>query len=450
MIYRKFSLDSQVYNELSVEDKKVLKILQEAVRDASKVYALQLKDGFYPKGINKKTLEEAGRKDSLILSPFTYIEQKNGKLEAIPYHQKYASLLIPIAHKIEKAADFCTNRSFRAYLKARAKSLIDGSYRHADITWLNVKNSKIDFSIGPFERYLDKILFVKRIFQAHVGVIDKGLTSTAEQIEDVLYASAKISYGKYHSTNIPQKGVTVLVEWTPAMAGFVADVVFSGEHFPCDLDLTQKYGSRILIYRSQLKLKFEKLHYPIFKLIFEKKFASKYSKELLLRATGWRTLLNELTRQLHKFEGSRERLKELFGIIDEANGFASGIQHSKHLVTKGVISNDELEAIIIINIVWMFSDWLLSRYNKGIEKHALGNSILLNFYLMRGALKESGGFSWPNFYKVFFENEALAEKLSHLLQDGTYQETAKFIKEYADLRNFEEVGKRLNTLHPVI
>lgn len=448
MIYRRFKLDKKVYLNLSEEDKKVLSILEGVVRDLAKVYELQLKDGFYPKNITKKDLEETGKQNPEILSPFTIVYKKNGQLEAIPYHQKYSEYLLPISKKIEKAAQVCKNKSFKDYLKARARSLKDGSYREADIAWLNVKNSNIDFSIGPFERYLDKILFIKRAFQAHVGIIDQKKTLLAKQIEETLYISARLSFGKYHSTDIPRKGVSVLVEWTPKTSGYMSDVVFSGEHFPCDLDIMEQYGSKILIYESQLKLKFERLHYPIFKSIFEKKFASKYSKELLLRATGWRTLLNELTRQLHKFKGSRERLQELFGIIDEANGFASGIQHSKHLVTKGVISQEELEAIIIVNIVWMFSDWLLYKQNKGIRNHALGNSILLNFYLATGALRESAGFSWPNFYKMFFENELLADTLSRLLQDGSYNEAEQFMKKYANLSNFERLGRNLKGLTP--
>lgn len=447
MTYRKFKLENKYYKDLSYSDKKVLRILEEVVKDVDGIYKQQLRDGFYPKGVTKKEIEEVDKKDPDVLSPFTYVVRKNGKLSAIPYHKLYAKYLTPIAQKIEKAASICTNKSFKNYLLARTKSLLDGSYREADVAWLNVKHSKIDFSIGPFERYLDKILFIKRVFQAHVGIVDKKKTLLAKKIEETLYISAKLSFGKQHSTDIPRKGVSVLVEWTPITSGYMSDVVFSGEHFPCDLDLMEQYGSKILIYESQLKLKFEKLHYPIFKALFEKRFASKYSKELLLRAVGWRTLLNELTRQLHKFAGAKDRLQELYGIIDEANGFASGIQHSKHLVIKGVISQEELEAIIIVHIVWMFSDWVLYKQNKGIKNHVLGNSILFNFYLATGALRESEGFSWPNFYKMFFENELLADTLSRLLQEGSYKEAEQFIKKYANLSNFERLGRNLKDLN---
>lgn len=450
MTYRKFKIDKKNLSFLSAEDRRILRMLEQVVYDAASVYELQLKEGFYPKGITKKQLEQENKNNPDILSPFTYVTEKNGKLEDIPYHVRFAKYLLPIAKKIDKAANICTNSSFKLYLKARAKSLLDGSYKDADIAWLNVKNSKIDFSIGPFERYLDKILFIKRIFQAHVGILDLEKTQIAEEIKETLYTSAKLSSEKHHSTSIPKKGVNVFVEYTPVTSGYMSDVAFSGEHFPSDLDIMQRHGSKILIYESQLKLKFDRLHYPIFKLLFEKKFASKYSKELLYRATGWCILLYELGRQLHKFPGARERLQELYGPVDEANGFASGIQHAKHLVVKGLISQDELEAIIIIHIIWMFADWLLYQRQKGMINYVTGNAILLNSYLASGALREHGGVSWPNFSKIFFEIEALADQLVYLLQKGSYKEAERFIKKHTSLANFESVGRGLKFIIPHI
>lgn len=447
MIYRKFKLDKDILRRISEEDKKVLKILEEAVKDISEVYKLQVKDGYYPKGIKKSELEKAGKKSSEVLSPFTYVDKVNGKLIVTPFYQKYTKLLVPIAKKIESAAKVCSNRSFSKYLNARAKSLIDGSYRESDTIWFDVKGSNIDFYIGPAERYLDKLFFIKRAFQAYAGAIDLNETQKVEQIREALYSSAKISPDKYHSTNIPKKGVRIYVENTPSTAGYIADVLFSGEHFPSDLDIMQKQGSKIIFYQDQCELKFEKLYYPIFKLIFEKRFSAKYDKELLRRATLYNIALYEMGRQLHKFDGARERLKELYGIIDEANGFASGIQHSKHLVVKGLISQDELEAIIIIHIIWMFADWLFYKHNKSVESYVIANAICLNSYISTEGLKEKEGIYWPNFSKMFFEIEELADNLVYLLREGTFEEAERFAEKHAYLQSFEKLSKNLDKIN---
>ncbi len=447
MIYRKFKLDKKIYSQVSMEDQRVLKILEGAVLDLARVYEAQLKDGFYPKGVSKEKIEEAAKKNPSILSPFTMIETENGKFKSMPYYKKYKDLLAPVADKIDKAAKICSNPSFCKYLRTRAKSLRDGTYREADVAWFGVKNSNIDFSIGPFERYLDKMFFVKRAFQAHVGIIDIKNTQTVEKNKEVLYSSAKTSFDKYHSTEIPKKGVKILIEHSPVTSGYLADALFAGEHFPSDLDIMQKHGSRIIIYRSALDLKFKRIHHPIFKAVFEKRFASKYPKELLFRCIVGNVVLYELGRQLHKFAGSRERLKELYGVIDEANNLASGIQHSKYLVLKGLISQEELEAIIIMHILWMFADWLLYQKNKGKESHVLGSSILFNAFIKNGALKVQGGISWPNFARLFFEIEEMANQLVYLLYEGTYDEAKTFIKTNVDLKNFESLGKNLHSLN---
>ncbi|MEK7616981.1 MAG: hypothetical protein AAB414_02920 [Patescibacteria group bacterium] len=447
MYYRKYKLNKQIYSDLSKEERLILKILEEVVKDTASLYELQLKEGFYPKGITKGELEHAAIINPEILFPFTYVERKNGKLEAIPYSIHYFKYLRPIANKLQKAAELCTNKSFKLYLEARAQSMIEGNVKEGYEAWVKVKNSKLDFNVGPFETHLDKLLGIKRAFQAFVGLINKEYTRLAEQYKEALYSSAKLSFSKYHSTEIAKRGVSVFVESIPMIAGYPADVLSSGEHFPQDLDLALKYGARTVIYASQIRLKFEKLYYPIFKTIFEPRFASRYSKQLLLEATGWSILLYELGKQLHKFEGARERLQELYPPIDEANGFASGIEHSKHLVVKGLISQEQLEAIMIIHIVWMITDWLLYKQNIAKQAHITGNSILLNSYLSNGALKESSGISWPNFSRIFFEIETIAYKLVYLLQKGSYKETERFIKKNANLKTFDRFSKALSKIN---
>lgn len=444
--YRTFDIDKKIISRLSKENQEVLKILSEVVKDAGAIYERQIKEGFFPKGVSKEEIERAAVKDQEVLSPFTQVIKKRGELKAIPDNIAYQDLLAPISEKILKAADVTRNSSFKKYLKARAGSLIKGSYEEADITWLDVKNIPIDFSVGPFERYLDKLFFIKRIFQAHVGIVNGDLSKEAEEIREVLYASAKINIDKQHSTEIPKKGVTISVQRTPATSGFIAEILVSGEHFPCDLELMLKYGSKTIIYLDQLKLKFEKLHYPVFQALFEKRFASKYSKDVLLQASIRLTELYELARQLHKFSGSRKRLKEIFGVIDEGNKFVSGVQHSKNLVLKGVINQDELEALMIMHIVWMFSDWLIYKENSSEESNVKGAAIILNYYFETGALREKAGISWPNFSKMFFSIEQLAEIFSELLQYGDYQKAVDFINGRASFKNFEKLSKNLKDI----
>ncbi|MBI3109835.1 hypothetical protein HYZ06_02225 [Candidatus Daviesbacteria bacterium] len=450
MDFRRYKLSKTIYSGLSKEDKAVLKILEGAVKDISKVYELQFQEGFYPRGVTKEQLEKAAQNNPEILSPFANVEQRDGKLEAVPYHVRFAKYLKPIAKKIEKASGICTNKSFKAYLKTRAKSLITGNYEEAYKLWLQVKNSKIDFTIVPHEQHLDKLFFIKRVFQAHIGIVNKTETKLAEQYKETLYSSAKMSFSKYHSTDIAKKGVRVQVQDIPIISGFPAAMLYSGQHFPYDLDKALKYGSKTIIYNSQLALKFEKLYYPIFKTIFEKRFASKYSKQLLLEASGLCILLYELGKQLHKFAGARDRLQEFYSPIDIANGFVSGIEHSKHLVVKGMLSQEQLEAIMITHVLCMLADWLVFKSNKARQNHMTGYSILLNSYLSHRALSVNSGVSWPNFSRIFFEIETMSYKLVYLLQKGSYQEAEEFINKNVSFNSFERLSRGLSKINTQI
>lgn len=446
MIYRKFKTDPKIIQALSTEDREIIRILAKVVKRLIPLYEYQVKSGFYPKNINKSDLEKAANKNPSLVSPFTYVEKKNNKLVSVPYHIKHKEQLTVIASEIKKAAALSKNLTFKRYLQSRAKSLLDGSYKEADIAWLKVKNSSIDFNIGPVERYIDTILFTKRAYQAHVGITDFVLTTLARETEYILYATANSGYDTRHTSYITKKGVEVVVEHTPETSGLVADILFGGEHFPADLTIMQEYGSKIILYLEQIKYKFTKLHYPIFKAIFEKRFASKYTQQLLLEASTLNTLVYELGRQLHKYAGARTRLKELYRVIDEANSYAAGIQHSKYLVLKGVVSQDQLEAMIITHIVWIFSNWKLYQQNMAVESYARANAIGLNMYLESGALREKNGISWPNFSRMFFVIEQLAKELGYLLEKGSYEEAEQFIKKQGSLDNLERMAKKLPPL----
>lgn len=446
MIYRQFEPNKKLYQQLSSEEKEILTILKSAVEDISKLYELQLKDGFYPTNISKKELEKAAKNNPNILSPYTIVEKVGQKFITTPFHKKYAEYVTSIAEKIIKAAKLSSNKSFQDYLEMRAKSLIDGNYKQADAAWFDVKGTRIDFMVGPCERYLDKMFLKKRSYQAFVAIIDDEMTKETEQIKEILYSSAKISYDVGHSTDIPKKGVNIYIENTIASAGYIAETIFSGEHFPLDLDLMKQYGSKIIIFYPQLKLKFDEHLYQIFQKLFEKRFAEGYSKELLLKAAVYNIVLYELGRQLHKYTGARERLKDLYVPIDEANGFVSGIVHSKYLVIKDCITQKELEAIIIIHIVWMFSDWIMNKQSGRQEGYVLGDAIIINNYLENHALMESDGISWPNFSKLFFQIENLASIFVKLLREGKYQEVKRFIDKNGSLENFKKLGRNLNTI----
>ncbi len=448
---RTFRIKSEILRTLSKNEKRLMPILVSAVKDLDEVYRLQedhINNGanFYPRDAVKDEILKAFKKNHKILSPFTIVKRDiNHNLVAVNYHDEYQKLLFPIHLKLTKAAKICENKSFKNYLEVVAKSLISGSYSQADEAWLKVKNSNIDIIIGPFERYLDKLFFVKRAYQGCVCIIDHEKSKKATQIRDILYSTISPNKNRIISPTVTE----VQVRNAIIFSGFLGRVLFTQQHLPADSDSVEKYGSRILGYETSLNYKFEKLIYPIYNAVFEKKFRQRYTKEQIRKGCYYHVLLNGIIQHLHRFKNSRTRLRELFPIFDEASAAACSIHHAKYLILKGVIDQKELEAIMIARICWVFSELVFARENNSRDVYLKGDAMIYNFLQREGALLEKDGISWPNFAKMFFEMENLSSIFTHILEEGTHDEAQDFLSKYLSQDVLAAFEPRLSKIEPI-
>ena len=448
---RSFKIEKKLVNGLTKDEKKVLPLLIEAVKKVDKIFILQENDeyngaNFYPHDATKAEIEEVAKENPKIFSPFTVVKRDlKGKLIAVDYHIEYLSLIKPIAQLLNKASRISNNKSFKYYLEVLSKSLSEGSYHEADIAWLTVKGSNLDLILGPHERYLDKLFFLKRAYQGSVAIIDKELTNKSRIIRDILYNTI----GQRPDRIVLPSIVDVSVVHCPVYSGFLGKALFTRQHLPSDAEITERYGSRITGFICAINLKFEKLIFPIFNAIFEKSFKASYSKELLRQSNYYYVLLSAIAQQLHRYRGSRQRLKELFPVFDEANCVVSGIQHAKHLLLKGVIDQKELEGIMINQICWIFSEWISFKKSSIREDYLRGDALTLNFLIGQSALQEKEGVSWPNFAKMFFEIENLSSIFTRFLEEASYLEAQKFLSRYLSLEPFKSFDKRLATVKPL-
>lgn len=445
--YRLFKIEPKSLKLLTANEKKLLPILIDVAKRIDKIYQLQENGkeagaNLYPKNVTRQSIEAQAKSNPEILSPYAVVEKgKSGKLIAVAYHKKYAQSLSPIAHLLEKAANVSQNPSFKKYLLTLAKSLLDGSYEKADIAWLKVKNSNLDLVASPYETNLDKLFSVKKAYQAHVGIIDKDKSKTAADIRNILNENIG---PRHHIVSL--NNIDIQEQYDVISSGLLGKTLFAIQPLPTDPETQNKYGTKILTYHNVIDLKFEKMLYPIFTEIFANNFKARYPKELLRVGMDYHRVLFSSAQQLHHYSDSYCRLKELFPIFEEANNMVSSVQHAKHLVLKGIINQKELESLMVIHICWIFSEWVIAKYNKTREDFLKGNSLVLYFLLKDGALREKDGISWPNFAKMFFEIENLAEIFGEFLEEGTYEEAQDFLKKYLSPDIFKAFDHRLRKI----
>ncbi len=448
---RTFKVSTRALATLSSSEKKILPILIDAAKAIDKIFQKQenpVNNGanFYPRDATKTEIAEEAQKNSKIFSPFTIVKRnQKGKLIAVDYHVEYKNDLAPIAKLLKKAAGISENATFKNYLIAVADALVHGNYSQADKAWTGTKKNNLDIEIGPYERYLDKLFFIKRAYQASVCIVDHEKSEKASTIRDIIYASVSPNSHRIISPTT----TNIEVRESFIFSGFLGRALFTQQHLPSDSDSVERYGSRILGYLSSLNYKFDKIIYPIFCAVFEKSFRERYTKDLIKKGCYYRVLLSGIVQHLHRYRNSRTRLKELFPIFDEANVAASGIEHAKHLVLKGVMDQKELEAMMIAQICWGFSEFVIARKNSTRDVYLKGDAMIFNFLIREGALLEKDGISWPNFAKMFFEMENLSSIFTRILEEGNYMDAQEFLAKYLSLETLKAFESRLLEIKPI-
>lgn len=433
---------------LSLQERTILKKL---IRAAELIAGLYLKQknkkypgaNFYPPDANLEEIKKAARNNPSILNPYTFVKRtKSGKLKTIPYHIKFKKELKPISKLLKEAADLSEDKNFSLYLRSRAKSLLDGSYEKSEIIWLKTGPSKFGFVIGPIERYLDKLFFVKCAYQSWLGILDEEETEKAKELKDIILTGRRKILDKTEKVDISKIGIRI--DKTAVFSGFMADAAFvTGANLPNDVRLMKKYGSKLTIFETSLKEKFDQDHLPIFQAVFDKKLQKRYSQKELYEGSLRCIISHEISHSLIRYQDAEKRLENLFPIFDELYAYILGIQRCGLVFLKGVFSQKELEAILIMHICRNFTLWLDWLRNPDIYHHAAGAAIAFNFFLQEKAIKIRGGISWPNFTKLFICIEELCKILDYYLAAGKYQEAETFVKNYSSFGIFKYFSPRL-------
>jgi len=432
---------------LSSQERTILKKLIRAAELISSLYLKQKNKkypgaNFYPPDVSPEEIKKAARNNPSILNPYTFVERtKSGELEAIPYHIKFRKELKPISKLLEEAADLFEDKNFSLYLRSRAQSLLDGNYEKSEIIWLKTEPFKFGFVIGPIERYLDKLFFTKCAYQSWVGILDEEETEKAKEIKDIILTGRSKILDKSEKVDVSKVGIRV--DKTVVFSGLIADCMFTGTNLPNDVRVMRKYGSRLTIFETSLKEKFDQDHLPIFQAVFDKKLQKRYSPKELYGGSLRCIISHELAHSLIRYQDAEKRLENLFPIFDELYAYILGIQRCGLAFLKGVFSQKELEAILIMHICRNFTWWLDLLKNPDVYHYAAGAAIASNFFLQEGAIKIRGGISWPNFTKLFICIEELCKILDYYLAAGKYQEAEMFIKNYGSFDIFKYFSPQL-------
>ncbi|MBI4138198.1 MAG: hypothetical protein HY482_01210 [Candidatus Wildermuthbacteria bacterium] len=430
-----FSFPSK--NESSIaEEREVLEKLSQAAKIASVLYESQKNAGhpganFYPVGVTKKELEFAARKNPKILDPYTIVERKGKELVAVPYSVKYKKELEEISGLLKAAASMSSDRGLQAYLRSRAKDLLNDNYDKSNILWLKTKGSAVGCVIGAFDRYLDKLFFKKRAFMAWAGILDQKLTSEMNRLKELILTTERAFLPGANRARIAN--TEIRVEDTAAFSGLAADFLFVGNNLPssADIDLIQKHGTVFTIFKPTLEWRFHAWVLPIFRRLFDEETKNKFSDQDLQSAFIQSVVLHESCHSLMRYKDAPARLEELFPYLDELFTDLLGIKGCGTLILKNALTEHELEAIVAVAVCrsLYFYASLLDRPH--IDPYATGGALVMEFLCKAGALlQKKDGFHLDS-YRALIALNQLTSIIEYYIALGNHAEAKEFLKRFA-------------------
>ncbi len=415
--------------KLSKNEREVLKLLVEAAKQVAPVYLEQEKA--VKKEIDEEKLQKAARIDSSVLSPYTVVEEIDGKVVATPYHIKYAALLKPISEKLEEAARITGNKEFGKALKLQAQALTDGNYEKAVAVWLKIKPYILDVTIGPLH-YFNRLIPGKAVYQAWVGILDTEGTKRLNNYKTIVFNESRkalVPNERVENFNhVKAKTIDEVV-----LAGLIARHKFVGFNLPMEIDLVEKYGSEVTIFNQSNNWRIKEQIMPTFNKIFSPVFREGFTPEDLRRASLRYVALHELAHSYLYYRNSVKNLQDLFSVIFELTATLLGLRIAGSLLLIDRITNKQLESMIVAFVCRSINLIENSKHDKSMSKYALGGVLFINYMLESGAIKQKGGFAITNFTKIFLSLHELSYIMERLLSSGTRADAETFTKRYGQL-----------------
>ena len=388
---------------------------------------------YYPLDMTQKEFDAC--KDKNKNSLYTVLRRdEKGNLIVRWYHEEYKEEISKVCELLEKAIRITDNPEMKKYLTERKKAFETDDYYASDIAWMDMKNSNIDFVVGPIENYDDKFMEAKASYEAFVLVKDversKQLAHFVKMLPDI---QKVLPCEPKYKTFVPGTESDLNVY----NAIYYAGDCNSGSktiaiNLPNDDRVQAKKGTRRLQLRNSMQAKFDKIMMPIGKVVLN----PDQMQYLNFDAFFWNVTFHEVGHGLGIKEtvngkGSvDDALKTEKTSWEEAKADILGLFIVCHLIDKGEITNIKKEEAITTFITGLFRS---VRFGSA-SSHGKANMMCYN------VMKEQGAFSRDEngIYTIDFKK---AEKSVHYWADlilktqgeGDFEFAQKFRQKYGNI-----------------
>ena len=382
---------------------------------------------FYPTDMTKEEFEawDDPNKTSL----YTVIRRDEaGNLVSVPYSQAYAEQHQKAAELLRQAAELAEDEGLKTYLLARAEALLNDDYQPSDFAWMAMKESNIDFVVGPIENYEDRLFGYKAANEAFVLVKDPEWSARLVKFNAMLPEL--------------QAGLPVPAQYKAETPGIDADMnvyyalYYAGDcnagsktiaiNLPNDPEIHTSVGTRKLQLKNSMQAKFDNILVPIANMLIDEsqrkhiKFDAFFENTTFHEVSHGMGVKNTITGQ----GPMREALREYYSPIEEAKADIMGLYLVTQLYEMGEITSGE----VMDNYVTFFAGIFRSSRFGASSAHGRANMLTMKYFADGGAFvyQENGT------YLVNFEamREAVFALLADILMvqgDGNYAEAKNWV-----------------------
>ncbi len=390
---------------------------------------------FYPVDMTKAEFEAWN--DSTKTSPYTVIRRNSDKqLVSVPYHVEFSEKVQKIADLINQAAALAEDPGFKNYLEKRAKALLTDDYYESDVAWMEMKNSTLDFVVGPIESYEDALYGYKTSYEAYILVKDIEWSKKLERFAILLPELQKnLPCEQAYKNETPGIDSDMNVYDAIYYAGDCnAGSKTIAINLPNDERVRADKGSRKLQLKNSMQAKFEKILVPIADLLI----AEDQRQYIKFDAFFENTMFHEVAHGLglgntvDKSSTVREALKDSYTSIEEGKADILGLWCVYQLNKMGELGQKEM----MENYVTFMAGIFRSVRFGAASAHGKANMMRFNYFQDCGACVRD---SITGTYRVDFEKmqEAmliLSEQTLKIQGDGDYETATKLIQEQGVIR----------------
>ncbi|MBP5527440.1 MAG: Zn-dependent hydrolase [Bacteroidales bacterium] len=339
---------------------------------------------FYPQDMTREEFDAL--EDPLKNSEYSVIRRdENGKLYVLPYHEAYKEELAKVDALLEKAISLAENEGLKKYLEARREAFRTDDYFNSDMVWMDMKDSKLDFVVGPIENYDDGINGLKCSHEAFVLVKDEAWSNDLSKFAALLPEMQKLlPCDPKYKKEVPGTDCDINVYDVVYYAGDCnAGSKTIAINLPNDERVQLAKGSRRLQLKNAMKAKFDNIMVPIANLMV----CPEQVDSVTFNAFFGNTCYHEVAHGLgikNTVTGRgpcRQALGAQYSAWEEAKADVCGLFLTEQLIERGEITNTTVNQ----NYITFIAGILRSVRFGATEAHGVANIMCYNYFEQAGA-----------------------------------------------------------------